>query len=355
MHTRHAQVQFVSECDDAGSHNRVAGRDAGLFDEHLDFFRSTAAHNASAEAQHRPFAFLYHACDLFDERIVRYVRGVRTHRTGRFEVEYAGCDILGNIHKHRPLPPAVCNLKRRSQRVGQPRDIPHRIRMLGDGACNSRDVHFLKAVFADQARADIGCNGHERNAVQECSRNSRNEIRRSRSARRETDAHLAGGARISVRGMHGTALIGGQIVLDLTLPLAQRIVDVKRRAARISKNILYTLLDQHFYDGFCTCHFHTVCLLSKKKPLPFTHYPGEEATDHPLRYHSSCLSVFEKASHRRSFNLPRDNGRTRSCLHRHRPWADCSGMTFAHRQKYCLAPADNSLELFRGLLFPINA
>ncbi len=71
-------------------------------------------------------------------------------------------------------------------------------------------IALLERVVADQMRRHLPRDAHERDGIHQCVRKARHGIGRTRTRRHETNADLAGRARIAFGGMQRPAFLAGQ-------------------------------------------------------------------------------------------------------------------------------------------------
>ena len=148
-------------------------------------------------------------------------------------------------------------MERLVQRTRQIFDFLHQIIVFGAWPRDADGVAFLERVVADEVRRHLPGDDDERDRVAQRVGEPGDGVGRARPRRHQHAAHLAGGARIALGGMHRTLLMPHQDVANTVLRLEQRVIDRQYRAAGIAEDVLHALigerLDHHFRAGHL-CH-----------------------------------------------------------------------------------------------------
>ena len=116
-----------------------------------------------------------------------------------------------------------------------------------DRHCNTCNVYLLETVFPEKRYSHVTRNRNDRNGVHICRCDTCHKVRGTRTAGRQTDAHLACSPRIAVCRMGCSLLMGCQNMPDLIAMFVQFIVHIEDRSARISEDGVHPLLFQAFY------------------------------------------------------------------------------------------------------------
>ncbi len=117
--------------------------------------------------------------------------------------------------------------------------------MLGAGARDADDVHFLKGVIADERRGNLTGKNDERNGIAVRRGDPGHSIGGTGAGRGKTNAHLARSARIAVSGMDSPLFMPHENMADIRVA-GQFVVDVDDRPAGIPEEEVNALALQTF-------------------------------------------------------------------------------------------------------------
>src|SRR6185312_1164687 len=118
------------------------------------------------------------------------------------------------------------------------------------GARDAHRVAFLERVLADRLGGHLPRDHHQRDRVHVRRGDAGHRVGDARAARDESDARLAGGARVTVGRMQRALLVPREDVLEVALLPRERVVDVQYRPARIAEYELDALFLQAADDDF---------------------------------------------------------------------------------------------------------
>ena len=168
-----------------------------------------------------------------------------TQRQG-LVVGISGGDILQNVDVYRA---GTGNGKGLAYHVGQLVCVLDQEIALGNGHGDAGDINLLEGVLADQILCHVAGDEHNGGGVQIGGGDAGDQVGGAGAGCGETDAHLAGGAGITVRSVRSALLVGGEDVLDLLAVAVQLklIVDVQDGTARIAEDGINALLQQAFH------------------------------------------------------------------------------------------------------------
>ena len=173
-------------------------------------------------------------------------------------VGISGGDILQNVDVHRAGTAGTGNGEGLAYHVGQLVRVLDQEVALGNGHGDAGDIDLLEGVLADQILCHVAGDEHNGGGVQIGGGDAGDQVGGAGAGGGETDAHLAGGAGITVRSVRSALLVGGEDVLDLLAVAVQLklIVDVQDGTARIAEDGINALLQQAFHQNLGCCHSH---------------------------------------------------------------------------------------------------
>ena len=125
--------------------------------------------------------------------------------------------------------------------------------MLHDGHGDAHDVGLLERVRADDAARHLACDDDERHRVHVGRRDARDRVRGPRAAGDDGHAHVARGARVAVRLVHGALFVTRQHVSDLG-GIVQCVVDLDGLAAWIAEHEVDAFGLERGHDGLGAGH-----------------------------------------------------------------------------------------------------
>ena len=113
----------------------------------------------------------------------------------------------------------------------------------------------LAGILPDRVRGHLPRQDDHRDGVHVRGGDAGDRVGHARTAGDQAYAHLLGGARVGIGGMHRGLLMANQDVLELFL-LEDGVVDIENRATGIAKDMLDTFFLKASNDDFCTREFH---------------------------------------------------------------------------------------------------
>ena len=127
--------------------------------------------------------------------------------------------------------------------------------MLHARARNAHRVALLERIQTDGVSGHLSGNYHLRYGIHIGSGNAGHRVGHARPGGHERDAHLVGGARVAVGGVHCALLVPHQDVLDLVL-LEQLVVDEQHGAPGVAEHVFDPLFLQAAHHDFGASEFH---------------------------------------------------------------------------------------------------
>ena len=128
--------------------------------------------------------------------------------------------------------------------------------MLGDRHGDAGNVNLLKGVAADEAGADVAGDGNHRDGIHISGSNTGYEVGRTRSARCQADAYLAGRTGVAVRCVCRALFVRGQNMSNAVAVFVKCVIDVQNRTAGITENGINSLLYKCVDQNLCAVLYH---------------------------------------------------------------------------------------------------
>jgi hypothetical protein len=174
--------------------------------------------------------------------------------------------ILGDVDHHRTGPARAGDVERLVQHAGQVIDVADQPVVLGAGPGDADRVALLEGVIADQMGRHLARYADHGNRIHQRIGEAGDGVGGTRTRSHEHHPDLAGRARISLGGVHRTALLAHQDVLDLVL-LEQLVIDRQHRPAGIAEHVLDPLVGQRPDDHFGARHLQCHVTNSTRRPV----------------------------------------------------------------------------------------
>ena len=244
VHTLHTEETLVILRYGGQPHKRTTDYGVDFFGKRNDIRAHAKPCRATADVNIRLFRLVNQLDCLVDKAFFYFRQGDFFHDGLWLVFILRHLHVLGNVDEDRPRSARFRYRKRLAQGVRQILDFINEIIMLGNGQGYARNIDFLKAVFSDKRTRHVARNRHHRDTIQHCRGNTRNEVGRAWTARRDTYAYLARRAGIPVRSVRRALLVRRQYVIDFILVLVQRVVDIDNLTAGIPEYVGYALLNQ---------------------------------------------------------------------------------------------------------------
>ena len=168
------------------------------------------------------------------------------------------CNVFENINQHRAGAAGAGDGKGLPDHVGQVLRPADQVVALGDGHGDAGDIHLLEGVLADKVLRHVDRDEHHGGGVVVGGGDAGGQVGGAGTAGGKAHAHLSGGAGVSVGGVGGPLLMGGQNMVNLLLVSVklQLIVDVQNGAAGIAEYGVHPLLQQAFHQNLRGFHLH---------------------------------------------------------------------------------------------------
>jgi hypothetical protein len=273
VHPDHAQVERMIAFQSSEPHQGTDDGNAGFLHEAAEHSRSLRDMNPAANEEQRLGRFFQEFGGALDLAGVAFAYGVIAAQNdfiGIFVIELSDDDVLGNVNDHRTGSAGAGNDKRLFDGRGQFAAFGHQVVVLGDGAGDADGVRFLKGVVADHVERHLSGNADDGRRIEIGRGQAGGGVGRAGAARHQTDADLAGGARITVGGMHGGLLVAGEDDMDGRFGI-QRVENGDHDTAGKTEDHgdFFPLqgLDQHGRAAFH--HFVLLAVIQKVKKRPF--------------------------------------------------------------------------------------
>ncbi len=276
VHAQVAQVKRVIGRDRALAHQSSGHRDLKRLCKGFQVVGSVPGdHAAAAGQQQRSLAFADRRVDLLAQRpgadTRRAVARVRLNRLNRSAYR-AGQDVLGHIDQNRAGPP-FCRqvpgfLEHRQQFIG----FHDQVVVLGHRLRDSRDIRLLKGVRAGGLAGDRAGDRQDRHRIQVGVGQSRDQVGRPGTRRRQHDARQAGCLGIAF-GRVGRALLVARQDAG-KMKLMDRVKQDDDGAAGVAEGMLDALAQQKIDDRFSSVHGSVLLPVAPAGRRGCWHRPG---------------------------------------------------------------------------------
>ncbi len=279
MHAEHTHKQRVGAGKCPQPHQGVRAGIAQQAYELGERLRAFAHDHTAAGVNHRPLGRENQLDGLLDlPRVSLHHRTVRAHGD-RLRIVIAGLlrrDVLGDIHVHRARASGGGDVKGLLHGRRQILDVADEEIVFHTRAREADGIDFLKGVVADQLCGHLAAEHDQRDRIHVRRGNAGDRVGDAGSRGDEHDAGLAGRAGIAIGGVGRALLVADQDMLDLVL-LEQGVIDMQRRAARITEDVLDALVLQAAHEQVGTGQFH-IHLGQFHDPLQRLKMPGSRAS-----------------------------------------------------------------------------
>ena len=150
-------------------------------------------------------------------------------------IELLDLSVFRNIDHHRPGTSRagdVISLGDRTRNFGRfgHLEIPFRNRHR-----HADRIGLLEGVRSEQSRRHLPGNADDRRRVEHRVGDPGHQVRSARAGRSQANAHLAGGARITLRGMYGALFVARENVIQPIGMMVQMIVNRDYLTARVTE------------------------------------------------------------------------------------------------------------------------
>ncbi len=146
--------------------------------------------------------------------------------------------ILRDVHHHGTGTAGAGDVEGLLQGLSQVARVLDQEVVLDDGPRDAHGVAFLEGIQADRRRGHLAGDDDHGNRIHVGRRDAGHRVGEARAGGHQRHAHVARGARIAVRRVHGRLLVPYQHVLDGVL-LVEGVVDVEHRPARVAPHVLH--------------------------------------------------------------------------------------------------------------------
>ena len=214
--------------------------------------------------------------------ITRQLRGILVP----VELHRGLLGVLGDIHQHRPRPSRLGDKESFADAAPDVADARHQRVVLGDGQGHARDVDLLEGVAADQLGAHLAGDAHHRRGIHHGGGDAGDHVGRPGTGGGYSHAHLAAGARVTVRHVRGALLMPCQSVVDLG-KLPYGVVSGEDGSAGVAEHVGHALANQTLPNNFRACHFlrthNDSCSETMQSSIFSQHSPLRPSTNNQRR------------------------------------------------------------------------
>ena len=230
--------------------------------------------HAAAYVEHGALRLGNHLRRLRDLAVVRLrVRLVarQVHLRRPHEFDLGVLHVLRDVHQHRAGAAGGGDVERRRDRAWNIVRLGHHEVVLGNRHGHTADVRLLERVGAQQRRADLAGDRHQRHRVQVGVRDRGDQVGRARAGGGDAHAHVAGGHRVAFRGVSCALLVAHE---DVAQFLGAKQCVVKREhcttgqteydlGAQFLEAAHDCVRTRHTFglSFLCSCHVKAPCLL----------------------------------------------------------------------------------------------
>ena len=259
VHAEHADPERIVGRETAQGHERGRDRDVEGPGQPEQFLVGAGSDDPAAGVNDGFLGAAHHLRHLGHLLGVGGVGGVVAAHLDGFRIMVFGhgpLDVLGQVDEHRARPAGGGQIEGLLDDPGQ---IPHvldQIVVLGAGAGDADDVHFLEGVVADQRGGHLAGDDDHRHRVHVGGGDAGYGIGGSGARGHQAYADLARGPGIAVRGMDGSLFVPYQ---HMTQGVArQLIVNVDDRPSRKAEYDFHAFAAQGFQKDLGPGAFHAI-------------------------------------------------------------------------------------------------
>ncbi|MGF6549829.1 hypothetical protein QFZ96_004900 [Paraburkholderia youngii] len=250
VHAEHAEEFLVARAVAAQAHQRIGDRIAEQIGKLVQFTRRVREHDAAAGIYIRALRRQQQRNRLADltgvalrDRVVRAQR----HALDRLVLARRLRHVLRNVDQHRAGTAGTGDVESFLDGGGEIAHVLHEEVVLHAGTRDADRVAFLECVLTDRGSRHLAADHDHRDRIHIGGGDAGHGIGDTGAGGHETNADLAGGARIGVGSMHGGLLVAHQHVLELVL-LVQLVVNVEYRAAGIAPDEFDVFVGQCLHE-----------------------------------------------------------------------------------------------------------
>ena len=199
------------------------------------------------------FQFPYNLVDLFGMPFHR--RFVRAHGNGFRIFEFTDLLVLyinGEVDKHRPLPPAVGNIKCFFHNAGHIFRLPYDVTVFYKRFAGAGNIRFLEYVTAHKAAVHLAGDDHQRDTVGVSRSDAGDYIGSTGAAGNRYHANFSRQTGITAGRMGGMLFVADQYCFDICIQDAV----IKRTDSnpRIPEYVFHLFHLKTLYNCVCSVH-----------------------------------------------------------------------------------------------------
>ena len=253
VHAEPVHRERVRLGEAAHAHERGGDRYIHLFRERLQLAMRAGGDDAAARVKDGALRLGYEAEHLL-ELVVRGVEGgvgvsaAEFGGRGKHRLELRLLHVLRDVDDDGARPAAAGEVKGLLEDARQIVRAHREVGVLHDRQRHAVEISLLESHLADVLRVHLAGDRHHRDGVHERVGDRRHEVRRARAARRHANAHLAGGAGITLGRERPALLVAGQDHADL-VRARQRLVQFLRGSAGVGEDDVDALANQALDDA----------------------------------------------------------------------------------------------------------
>ena len=140
----------------------------------------------------------------------------------------------------------------------------HNKTVFGNRHGDAGGIHLLEAIPPEERSVHIAGDKHNRDRIHKGGSDARDQVGGARAGGGEANARFPAGARIALGCMCRPLLMRSQDVADFITVVIERVIHCQDCSARIPKNRIHSLLQQHIHDDLRarSLHANHPCFLS---------------------------------------------------------------------------------------------
>ena len=237
MHPRHAHEQVVVFGEGALAHERGDHGELHQFGELLELLPGAGGEHAPAHVEERLAGAHQKRRRLFDLLGVALERRLVAGQVHRLRVrvgKFAAAHVHRDVHEHGARTSGGGDVERLADDVRDVSRVGHEVVVLGDRDRDAGDVGLLEGIGAEHVARHLAGEDHERYRVHIRVRDAGDRVGRTRAARHDHHARLAGHARVPVGRVRGALLVSREHRADLAR-VVERVEAGQHHAARVAE------------------------------------------------------------------------------------------------------------------------
>ena len=216
VHPQHTGIQLILAGKCAFSHKGIGHRSLDLVCKCAQLLPGVGRDGSAAHKDKGTFCLPDHICCFSQIRFFN-LSHIGFHRLWHCSFKFClGCShILGDIHKDRAGPSALCNDKSTTDGLRQLFHVFYDKAVFCDRHNHTCDIYLLEAVFSQKRNTYVTGDGNHRHRIHMCCGNTCYQVGGAGAAGCKTHTHFPCGTGIAVRCMGCTLLMGCEYVMNL--------------------------------------------------------------------------------------------------------------------------------------------